>query len=55
MAKNNEDDDFPKKINGIYFATKQDYDDRVEQDTNALAHLLYGIYKDKKAKDQNEA
>jgi len=53
MAKNNEDDNFPKTINGIYFATKQDYDDRVKQDANALANLLYDIYKDKKAREQN--
>ena len=51
------DDDLPKDknqpftLNGIYFLNRQEYDERVEKDANALAQLLYDIYIEKKRKD----
>ena len=45
----------PFTINGIRFANRKEYDERIEHDLDALAHLLFDIYKDKKAKESSDA
>ena len=54
-------DDLPKDpekpftINGIHFANRKEYDERVEQDAKAMAELLYDIYQDKKRKELEQS
>ena len=42
---------FPQNINGINFATKEEYDERVQSDTEQLANFLLKIYKQQKTFD----
>jgi len=49
---NNEKDEFPTVINGIEFDSQEDYDNRIQQDVEALAILLYDIYVDRKLNEK---
>lgn len=40
----------PFTVNGIRFANRKEYDERVKRDAEELAKLLYDIYQDKKRK-----
>lgn len=44
----------PFTLNGIRFANRKEYDERIKQDAEAMAQLLYDIYKDKKRKELNQ-
>lgn len=38
-------------VNGIKFANRKEYDERVKDDAQKMAEFLYDMYKKKKAKD----
>ena len=45
----------PFTVNGIKFANRAEYEERIKEDARKFAELLYDIYKDKKPKDKNVA
>ena len=45
----------PFTINGIKFANRDEYNERVKEDARRLVELLYDIYQDKKRKEKNVA
>jgi hypothetical protein len=42
----------PFTVNGIKFANREEYDERVKKDAMELAVLIYDIYQDKKLKER---
>lgn len=47
-----EDKSKPFTVNGIKFANRKEYDDRVKEGASQLAELLYDIYMEKKHSSQ---
>jgi hypothetical protein len=43
----------PFMINGIQFANRKEYDERVQQDAEAMASFLYDMYQEKKRKERD--
>lgn len=44
----------PFTVNGIKFANRKEYDERVKEDARKMAEFLYHMYKEKKLKEEDE-